>query len=1106
MADERKRIIQYPEATSLDDEDYLLGDSVIRGSRKVKVKDVIGVNQVNVDGTSVVDGNTANINLSGKQNVLTPGDNITIDNDVISATDTTYTAGTNVTIVGTTISAKDTTYTAGANIIIDSNNVISADTGGGASYVAGDNITIEGNVISATDTTYTAGENITITEDNVINSIPPYVAGENVTINANNVISATDTTYTAGDNISISSDNVISGVATTYTAGTNITIDANDVISATDTVYTAGDNITISDQNVISSTAGIYTAGENITIDQDNVISATDTTYSEFTEDEPGLVPAPGEPSGRVLMDDGSWDVPDNAIEINSGESPTDILETITTGEETYDAAVVRQTVNRDEDEDFALLGGASADDETETEGTNKFPDLTFNPVESSLSIDHIADTDTETDSDSSISITSTDVILNGTSSETRSRLQLTPSMWAVKHDATKTNIDFNNNQVAFYCDTTSIEDDTHQEIVYTNPIVVYTGSGDHRTTESYAIRYRIDAARSIVGEGDDFDICIGIKSTYVTDPYCEPTDADWVAVNTYSKYDIEGQLIEGRIDLDDSISDPNVYLYVIGNGWEMVLESIEVVISQTDNTWDGAHASLKAAISEGMAGTVEQIESLGHEASLEVLLSYDEQHSTETDPARKTPKLIFNTKQGNLLVSDGDPTGPSGDPLTAENIMMVTPEDIVMWEGGTWDGTHSSLIDAIASGGTDTKVTQTPITNETGTYRILLSMSADDTVHTEETRKSSKALYDAANEAFTFGSRLSGSTNGTGSLVEGSDNVASGSYSHAEGHWTSATSNGCHSEGNQTVAGQPGSTSYRYAHSEGIYTSALGGGSHAEGNSTCACGYLSHAEGNETISSGAGAHAEGGYSSVAVSDKGTFAKGNNAHAEGYLTNAFGNNAHAEGHGTSANTDSHAEGRWTVADGLATHAEGDSTTASGDAAHAEGISTVASGIYSHAEGNSTTASHYAHSEGLSTSAGGHNSHTEGYSTISTHKSQHVFGEYNTMDDSAATASFRGNYVEIVGNGTGGSARSNARTLSWDGTEWLLGNLDLGGATSDIVLSGTGNTWDGTNTSLKAAIAAAGGGAVYREVTQQEYDDLPASKNTDGIIYFITDNS
>lgn len=77
----------------------------------------------------------AQVDLSGKQDVLTAGANITISSNVISATDTTYTAGTNITI---------------------ENGVISA-TGGGASYTAGTNIQIsDENVISATDTTYNA--------------------------------------------------------------------------------------------------------------------------------------------------------------------------------------------------------------------------------------------------------------------------------------------------------------------------------------------------------------------------------------------------------------------------------------------------------------------------------------------------------------------------------------------------------------------------------------------------------------------------------------------------------------------------------------------------------------------------------------------------------------------------------------------------------------------------------------------------------------------------------------------------------------------------------------------------------------------------------------
>lgn len=56
-------------------------------------------------------------------------------------------------------------YTAGNNITIE-DNVISAS---GESYTAGDNITIEDGVISATDTTYTAGTGIDIT-NNVISA------------------------------------------------------------------------------------------------------------------------------------------------------------------------------------------------------------------------------------------------------------------------------------------------------------------------------------------------------------------------------------------------------------------------------------------------------------------------------------------------------------------------------------------------------------------------------------------------------------------------------------------------------------------------------------------------------------------------------------------------------------------------------------------------------------------------------------------------------------------------------------------------------------------------------------------------------------------------
>lgn len=139
-----------------------------------------------------------------------------------------------------------------------------------------------------------------------------------------------------------------------------------------------------------------------------------------------------------------------------------------------------------------------------------------------------------------------------------------------------------------------------------------------------------------------------------------------------------------------------------------------------------------------------------------------------------------------------------------------------------------------------------------------------------------------------------------------------------------------------------------------------------------------------------------------------------------------------------------AEGAGTKASGIYSHAEGASTIASGGYSHAEGAGTTASGEYSHAEGVGTTASGYAsHAEGGQTTASGYHSHAEGYYTIANHNSQHVFGQYNIADPSDASANVRGTYIEIVGNGTVFSTRSNARTLDWSGNEVLAGKLTVG---------------------------------------------------------------
>ena len=255
---------------------------------------------------------------------------------------------------------------------------------------------------------------------------------------------------------------------------------------------------------------------------------------------------------------------------------------------------------------------------------------------------------------------------------------------------------------------------------------------------------------------------------------------------------------------------------------------------------------------------------------------------------------------------------------------------------------------------------------------------------------------------------------NGYSAHAEGYNSIASGDFSHVEGYSTTASNGKDHAEGYQTTA------SGGCAHAEGYGTTASGLDSHAEGSETTANNDYAHAEGNGTIASGRASHAEGGE---------TTAGGNYAHAEGYSTEAQGY-SHAEGGETKATgTYSHAEGYMTTASQGRTHAEGYHTTASDYNAHAEGYYTTASGTSSHAEGYYTTAS-------------GQESHAEGDNTIANHFAQHVFGQYNIADDSTASASSRGNYIEIVGNGTS-STRSNARTLDWSGNEVLAGKLTVG---------------------------------------------------------------
>ena len=208
----------------------------------------------------------------------------------------------------------------------------------------------------------------------------------------------------------------------------------------------------------------------------------------------------------------------------------------------------------------------------------------------------------------------------------------------------------------------------------------------------------------------------------------------------------------------------------------------------------------------------------------------------------------------------------------------------------------------------------------------------------------------------------------------------------------------------------------------------------------------------------------------AAFSDSGSSASENYSIAIGYRTEASGqcsqafgngseasaNSAHAEGYGSVARGQySHAEGAGAKAFGQASHAEGLGSLADAQCAHAEGNQCIAGAINSHAEGQGTKANGaYSHAEGYETEAKGNGSHAEGLRTKANKDYQHVFGRYNTPDES-------GNFVEIVGNGKI-NATANARALDWNGNEYLSGGLDLGWGTENEVVM---HAWAARNLSV-----------------------------------------
>lgn len=159
------------------------------------------ISQIRSDLSNYATKTYVNDGLAGKQDTLTAGDNITINNNRISATDTTYTAGENITITNNEISAQVPTGDFVEQSVFDADMQTIAD--------------VDNDQCSRIGELEALGEELVIM---VADKQDKLTAGNNVNI-SNNVISATDTTYSEATDTDL-------GLVKTNSAN-GITLDSN---------------------------------------------------------------------------------------------------------------------------------------------------------------------------------------------------------------------------------------------------------------------------------------------------------------------------------------------------------------------------------------------------------------------------------------------------------------------------------------------------------------------------------------------------------------------------------------------------------------------------------------------------------------------------------------------------------------------------------------------------------------------------------------------------------------------------------------------------------------------------------------------------------------
>ena len=330
----------------------------------------------------------------------------------------------------------------------------------------------------------------------------------------------------------------------------------------------------------------------------------------------------------------------------------------------------------------------------------------------------------------------------------------------------------------------------------------------------------------------------------------------------------------------------------------------------------------------------------------------------------------------------------------------------------------------------------------------------------------------------------LNGNSSITGSLSQGSYNLAIGHYSHAEGSSTQAIGDYSHAEGASTKTGAL-TAYYVDSISDGVLR--IRGASYGDKTTEFPADSLiiyDDADFDSTygrtiftvLSS-----TFDGDNLITLTDNTVQGSGAIAGNPDYITSWTGDQ-------TLRGDYSHAEGAGNIALGYYSHAEGNGNIVIGETSHVEGVNSKAIGAYSHAEGSGNRAiGNVSHVEGDSTQTLGYGSHAEGASTTTGQygyysfniidgiiilssqygdvTSQFVAGGYILLDDYDYDDNYTIGRFEITNSTyTGGLTRIFLVDTTVTTTDAIIGVYDLFQPTgADKVLGGYGSHAEGTST-------------------------------------------